>query len=68
MGRAGVVVSGGWRLAGVLGLVGGSWLLFPGFGGGIYLAGGKVTLAGSPVADNKPDNCDPPGSVTGCVG
>jgi hypothetical protein len=49
MGRAGVVVSGGWRLAGVLGLVGGSWLLFPAFGGGICLAGGKVTNSCSRV-------------------
>jgi hypothetical protein len=39
-----------------------------GFGGGIYVAGGTVTLAGGVVAANTPDNCDPPGSVTGCVG
>jgi hypothetical protein len=36
-------------------------------GGGIYdSAGGTVTLTNSPVLYNKPDNCEPPGSITGC--
>ncbi len=39
-------------------------------GGGIY-AGlpGSVTLAGSSsVTGNTPDNCAPPGTITGCTG
>ena len=27
-----------------------------------------VTLTSSPVTGNKPDNCEPPGSITGCTG
>jgi predicted outer membrane repeat protein len=39
-------------------------------GGGIYEGPGPdtVTLKTSPVQHNKPDNCSPPGSVTGCTG
>jgi predicted outer membrane repeat protein len=39
-------------------------------GGGIYNAGtdGAVTLTGSHVAHNDPDNCAPTASVTGCTG
>ena len=38
-------------------------------GGGIYEGpGGTVTLTNSPVLDNKPDNCEPPGSIAGCTG
>jgi nitrous oxidase accessory protein NosD len=37
-------------------------------GGGIYKASGTVTLNQSLVRDNKPDNCDPSGSVPGCAG
>lgn len=40
----------------------------PGSGGGIYNAGGTVTLIHSRVRHNHPDNCAPPGSVTGCPG
>ncbi|MET8277188.1 hypothetical protein ABZV54_44660, partial [Streptomyces sp. NPDC005096] len=40
----------------------------PGSGGGIYKAGGTVTLDQSVVRDNTPDNCAPPGSVPGCTG
>ncbi|MFJ3333328.1 hypothetical protein [Streptomyces sp. NPDC086766] len=36
-------------------------------GGGIYLAGGAVNLlSGTTVTQNTPDNCYPPGRVTGC--
>jgi hypothetical protein len=38
-------------------------------GGGIYnLGGGTVTLTGSAVAGNHPDNCAPARSVPGCQG
>jgi nitrous oxidase accessory protein NosD len=38
-------------------------------GGGIDNGGGTVTLTGgSRVTGNKPDNCAPPGSVSGCSG
>jgi predicted outer membrane repeat protein len=39
-------------------------------GGGIYEAPGTgpVTLTNSPVLYNKPDNCEPPGSITDCTG
>lgn len=40
----------------------------PGSGGGIFKAGGSVTLFVSLVRDNNPDNCDPLGSVPGCIG
>jgi predicted outer membrane repeat protein len=42
----------------------------PGGGGGIFVDGpdGTVTLTSSPVTGNKPDNCEPPGSITGCTG
>jgi predicted outer membrane repeat protein len=40
-----------------------------GTGGGIYDGPGVgfVTLTHSPVLHNKPDNCQPPGSITGCT-
>jgi hypothetical protein len=37
-------------------------------GGGIANLGGTVTLTGTRVAGNIPDNCEPPGTITGCVG
>jgi hypothetical protein len=37
-------------------------------GGGIFNFGGTVTLAKTSVTGNNPDNCEPPGSITGCVG
>ena len=37
-------------------------------GGGIFNFGGTVTLAKRSVTGNNPDNCEPPGSITGCVG
>lgn len=39
-------------------------------GGGIYGDGSPATatLTNSPVLVNKPDNCEPPGSITGCTG
>jgi hypothetical protein len=41
----------------------------PGGGGGIYdESTATVTLTTSPVTRNKPDNCEPPGSITGCTG
>jgi hypothetical protein len=40
-----------------------------GGGGGIFDEGPEnVTLTSSPVTGNKPDNCEPPGSITGCTG
>ncbi|MGW0749585.1 hypothetical protein [Streptomyces sp. NPDC002587] len=39
-----------------------------GSGGGIFNSGATVTLDRSAVRDNRPDNCAPPGSVTGCTG
>jgi hypothetical protein len=42
----------------------------PGGGGGIYDDGSlaTVTLTTSSVLGNKPDNCEPPGSIIGCTG
>jgi hypothetical protein len=38
-------------------------------GGGIFnAAGGTVTLASTLVSGNTPDNCEPPGSISGCIG
>jgi predicted outer membrane repeat protein len=37
-------------------------------GGGIYTRAGTVSLSGSVVARNNPDNCAPPGAVAGCTG
>jgi predicted outer membrane repeat protein len=37
-------------------------------GGGIWSPPGAATLDSSPVTGNKPDNCAPPGTVTGCTG
>ena len=37
-------------------------------GGGIFNNGGTVTLAKTSVAGNNPDNCEPPGTITGCTG
>ena len=36
------------------------------FGGGIYDGPGpdNVTLTATPVQNNRPDNCEPPGSIT----
>jgi hypothetical protein len=41
-----------------------------GGGGGIYDDGTEATatLTDSSPAGNKPDNCEPPGSITGCTG
>jgi len=39
-----------------------------GFGGGVYDSSGTVTLVGGVVANNTPDNCEPAGTVAGCVG
>ncbi|WP_328924917.1 hypothetical protein OG429_09865 [Streptomyces sp. NBC_00190] len=39
-----------------------------GSGGGIFNNGSTVTLDRSAVRDNRPDNCAPLGSVTGCTG
>ncbi|SOE16042.1 hypothetical protein SAMN06272775_6927 [Streptomyces sp. 2323.1] len=35
-------------------------------GGGIYVNSGGVTLSGTTVSSNTPDNCAPSGSVIGC--
>ncbi len=36
-------------------------------GGGIY-SSGEVTVSGAPtISGNIPDNCYPPGTVTGCI-
>lgn len=35
-------------------------------GGGIYLASGAITLQNSAITGNAPDNCAPPGSISGC--
>ena len=37
-------------------------------GGGIANQGGTVTLKGTLVAANVPDNCEPPGTIAGCTG
>jgi hypothetical protein len=37
-------------------------------GGGIYVESGTVTLESTAVTGNVPDNCAPPGSVSGCTG
>ncbi|CAM5349720.1 right-handed parallel beta-helix repeat-containing protein [Streptomyces aurantiogriseus] len=37
-----------------------------GQGGGVYLAGGSVSLTAALVAGNDPDQCAPAGSVSGC--
>jgi hypothetical protein len=38
-------------------------------GGGIAnQEGGTVTLTGTRVAGNRPDNCEPPGTIAGCTG
>jgi hypothetical protein len=38
-------------------------------GGGIAnQEGGTVTLTGTRVASNIPDNCEPPGTIPGCTG
>ena len=39
-----------------------------GSGGGIVNQDGTVTLTGTRVAGNTPDNCEPPGTITGCTG
>ncbi len=39
-----------------------------GSGGGIVNQDGTVTLTGTLVAGNVPDNCEPPGTITGCIG
>jgi Chlamydia polymorphic membrane protein (Chlamydia_PMP) repeat len=41
----------------------------PGGGGGIYDGPNiMLTLTNSAVTGNEPDNCEPPGSITGCTG
>lgn len=37
-------------------------------GGGIYVSTGTVTLQNTTITGNVPDNCAPPGSVSGCSG
>ena len=37
-------------------------------GGGIFNFGGTITLNATSVTGNNPDNCEPPGSIAGCVG
>ena len=37
-------------------------------GGGVFNPDGTVTLNGTAVASNAPNNCSPPGSVPGCAG
>ena len=37
-------------------------------GGGIFNNGGPVTLTASSVTRNTPDNCAPPGTISGCTG
>jgi hypothetical protein len=39
-----------------------------GAGGGIINQDGTVTLTGTQVAGNTPDNCEPPGTIAGCTG
>lgn len=38
-----------------------------GHGGGIFNSGGTVTLMGTKVTDNTPDNCEPTNSIAGCT-
>jgi hypothetical protein len=38
-----------------------------GHGGGIFNNGGTVTLMGTKVTDNTPDNCEPTNSIAGCT-
>jgi hypothetical protein len=37
-------------------------------GGGIFNFGGTVKLSATPVTNNTPNNCAPPGTVPGCTG
>jgi hypothetical protein len=37
-------------------------------GGGIFNSGGSVTLSNTAVTGNTPDNCEPPGTIAGCIG
>jgi hypothetical protein len=37
-------------------------------GGGIFNSGGSVTMSNSAVTGNTPDNCEPPGTIAGCIG
>jgi hypothetical protein len=37
-------------------------------GGGVFAFSGTVPLTNSTVSGNTPDNCEPPGAVTGCTG
>jgi hypothetical protein len=37
-------------------------------GGGIFNSSGTVTLSASNVTGNHPDDCEPPGTIAGCVG
>ena len=37
-------------------------------GGGIFNFGGTVILSATSVTGNNPDNCEPPGTIAGCVG
>jgi hypothetical protein len=36
-------------------------------GGGIFNVSGTVTLTATTVKGNIPNNCSPPGSVSGCT-
>jgi hypothetical protein len=37
-------------------------------GGGIFNNGGTVTLSRTTITSNTPNNCEPPGTITGCTG
>src|SRR5262245_35097051 len=37
-------------------------------GGGLVNQDGTVTLRGTRVAGNTPDNCEPPGTISSCTG
>jgi hypothetical protein len=37
-------------------------------GGGIFNMGGTVALSESMVIGNHPDNCEPLGTIAGCIG
>ncbi|MFB6780276.1 hypothetical protein ACFCX0_23235 [Streptomyces sp. NPDC056352] len=39
-----------------------------GDGGGLFKQSGTVTLNGTVVRRNHPNNCSPSGSVLGCIG